>query len=86
MPYIATKNPYKCQHCGFCEEYVACSSKYVGYSDECVGCGACVMVCPENALTLVRRPEEEIKPIYKDERDWMEARAEIRGIDIKRVL
>jgi len=54
--------------------------------NRCVGCGACVNVCPENALTLVRRPDEEIMPLFETERDWMEARADIRGIDINRVL
>lgn len=80
-----------CMACGDCVEkcqFDALELEFVARVDKvrCVGCGACVAVCPENALTLVRRPEDEIMPIYEDERDWMEARAEIRGIDINRVL
>jgi ferredoxin len=80
-----------CMACGDCVEecqFDALELDFVAKVEKtrCVGCGACVNVCPENALTLVRRPEEEIKPIYETERDWMEARAELRGIDINRVL
>jgi ferredoxin len=80
-----------CMACGDCVEecqFDALELDFVAkvQKAKCVGCGACVSVCPEDALTLVRRPEEEILPVYETERDWMEARADIRGIDINRVL
>jgi ferredoxin len=52
----------------------------------CVGCGACVVVCPEHALALVRRPEEDVLPIPANEQAWLAARAEARGLDLARVL
>lgn len=80
-----------CQGCEDCVEscqFEAIEVKFVSRVDKnrCVGCGACVTVCPENALTLIRRPEEEIKPLNETEMDWMEAGAIARGKDIKVVL
>lgn len=52
MRYIAEKNFDKCMQCGFCDE-VACSSRYVGYPEECIGCGACCPACPYEAVKMV---------------------------------
>lgn len=80
-----------CNACGDCVEECEFDALELDFvvkveKTRCVGCGTCVNVCPENALTLVRRPEEEIKPLYETEMEWMEARADNRGIDINRVL
>ena len=47
----------------------------------CVGCGVCVNSCPDQALILVRRPENEIKPVPVSITDWGDQRAQARGID-----
>jgi len=52
----------------------------------CVGCGVCVSACPEHALVLVRRPEEEIKPVPTSLIDWGLQRAQERGIDLTPIL
>lgn len=65
MRYIAIKNPDKCRSCGFCDE-IACSSGYVGYSDECVGCGACCLACPHEAIEMIEKPNGESVSIKLD--------------------
>lgn len=65
MRYVAIKNPDKCRSCGFCDE-IACSSRYVGYSDECVGCGACCLACPHEAIVMIEKPDGESVSIKLD--------------------
>jgi pyruvate formate lyase activating enzyme len=51
--YIANHNLDKCVQCGACRQVVACPG-----SEEriCLGCGACVLLCPNEALELVEDP------------------------------
>ena len=55
MPFIAVHHPEKCHRCGVCSEIVDCPG-----SDEliCIGCGACVLTCPHQALELVEEPRQ----------------------------
>lgn len=80
-----------CNACGACVErcqFNALSMDMVAEVDRvrCVGCGVCTVVCPEGAMSLVRRPEEEIKEIPVTLMDWMEERAQRRGLAIEKVL
>ena len=54
--------------------------------DRCLGCGQCVSVCPVEALNLERRPGGEVPEPPADEKEWMEQRAQERGIDIWEIL
>lgn len=54
--------------------------------DRCVGCGQCVSVCPTEALSLERRPEGEVPEPPANEKEWMDQRAQERGIDIWEIL
>jgi len=38
-------------------------------ADRCIGCGLCVTTCRAEALTLVRRPETEQKPVPDSSED-----------------
>jgi heterodisulfide reductase subunit A-like polyferredoxin len=46
----------------------------------CTGCGVCVIHCSTGALGLVRRPEEEIKPVPQTYADWGAQRIAERGL------
>lgn len=62
MFYVAEKDLDRCRQCGVCDEIAACSSKDVGYEEECIGCGACHLACPNEAIRMKERPKgKEIK-------------------------
>ena len=46
----------------------------------CTGCGLCVITCSTGALGLVRRPEDEIKPIPHTHEEWNALRSAERGM------
>jgi ferredoxin len=49
----------------------------------CVGCGVCGASCPEEALGLVRRPEEEIAPPPANPAEWQRLRLTARGLPLE---
>ena len=66
--YRAAIDPELCTLCGTCEE--RCQIEAVierdGFMEvdtaRCIGCGLCVPTCPENAVTMVRKPVTEVPP------------------------
>ncbi len=79
---------YLCEDClEYCQfDAISINGTLNVKSISCVGCGLCVQACPEEALTLVRRPEEEILQTPVTEQEWMSARAIERGLDMVEVL
>jgi len=80
-----------CGACGLCVERCQFSALTVDLTAQvdafrCVGCGACTIVCPEQALSLVRRPEDEILPPPASSGAWLAERAAARGLDLVKVL
>ncbi|MBS7655525.1 radical SAM protein [Candidatus Bathyarchaeota archaeon] len=64
MFYIAERNFTKCKQCGICSEIVACSAGAIGLSEECIGCKACYLTCPNYAIEMKeksRKKEVKIK-------------------------
>ncbi len=89
--FINTVEEDLCTACGLCVEYcqfdaLSMDGTATVNRTRCVGCGVCVTACPEQALVLVRRPEDEIKPVPVRFKDWENQRAEVRGIDLTPLL
>jgi electron transport complex protein RnfB len=89
--FVNTVDESLCTACGLCLDScqfdaLSLELTVVVNRTHCVGCGVCVSTCPDQALILVRRPEEEVKPVPVSSEDWALQRAEDRGIDLKTLL
>ena len=56
MPYVAEHNPEKCRRCGVCADIVDCPG---AEQETCIGCGSCVLACPNAALELRQENREK---------------------------
>jgi Fe-S-cluster-containing hydrogenase component 2 len=79
-----------CVGCRDCEDrcaFNALAVENIAQVDarRCAGCGLCILACPQDALHLVRRSEEEILVPPQTEEEWRHLRAEARGIDLAAV-
>jgi ferredoxin len=89
--FINTVDETLCNACGLCVEscqFDALTANIVAIVNgtRCVGCGVCISTCPDHALVLVRRPEEEVKPVPVTFVDWSMQRAQERGIDLSSIF
>ena len=89
--FVNFVNEELCIGCESCES--ACQFEALSYSGtakvdavRCVGCGVCVVACPEGALSLVRRPEMEVRMPPVNEESWRGERVKERGINLKAVI
>lgn len=85
-PFVNTVQPEICDGCEACVP--ACPFEVISMDEglaridreRCMGCGVCVLNCAREALVLVRRPPEEIKPIPLTKHDWAQQRLAARGL------
>jgi NAD-dependent dihydropyrimidine dehydrogenase PreA subunit len=90
--YYAQIDEDLCSLCGICAEE-RCQVYAIDEEDDayrvspekCIGCGLCITTCPEEAIRLVRKPAEDIKPRMANEKEWFKERAKQRGIDISKL-
>jgi Fe-S-cluster-containing hydrogenase component 2 len=52
--------------------------------DRCIGCGLCVSTCPNEAIRLVHKGQDQIVQPPVNEDDWLEERGRMRGVDFSR--
>lgn len=83
--FVCTVDETLCSSCENCLSYCQFGALSIDVTAQinsmsCMGCGVCVPSCPSEALVLVRRPEEEIKPIPETPSDWKNQRASFRAI------
>jgi electron transport complex protein RnfB len=90
--FYATVDPEMCTGCETCVERCQFSAPSlrdnISHVDQkrCVGCGLCVMTCPSGAMTLKRKPEDQISPTPRNIKEWAMERAENRGISLEEIL
>jgi len=86
--YYAVIDAEECVSCGVCADercqVFAVEEKDDAYEiikDKCIGCGLCVSTCPSDAISLVRKNQEDIVLPPVDENDWYKRRSQMRGVD-----
>ena len=71
-PFVAQVDTEVCRGCGTCAqrcqmEAIAVYEDFAALDTErCIGCGLCVSTCPSGAVTLVRKPQAEQRPVPAD--------------------
>lgn len=84
--YYAEIDPATCVACGVCADE-RCpvgaidegEESYEVNRERCIGCGVCVVTCPSGALSLQRKPEDEIEVPPDNIVDWTMKKAAVTG-------
>lgn len=66
----AEKDLERCRQCGICKEIVACPSTYIGQMKERIGCGACHLACPNEAINMKDMQQQKEINIKIDEQNY----------------
>lgn len=67
--YYCTCDEERCTGCEICLDRCQVSANYIEDNvvkinrDQCIGCGLCVSVCPEDALQLIKKSDEELSEL-----------------------
>jgi ferredoxin len=86
--YYAQIDPEICDGCGICKDErcqvnaIEEDDAYQIMREKCIGCGLCVSTCPTEAISLIRKSQDETFLPPTNEMDWYDKRALARGVDI----
>jgi len=87
--FVAAIDQEACAACGICadercpmEAITESDGVYAVQPERCIGCGACTTTCPNEAITLLRKPEAEADEPPANIVDWYFKRAANRGVKI----
>ena len=91
--YYAQIDPDLCTQCGICKDE-RCQvfaieegeDTYTVDAKRCIGCGLCISTCPAGAISLIRKPNEQLDETPVDEQDWFVQRGERQGLDMSQYL
>jgi len=82
-PWISKRDPNLCQDCQYCRKWIC---RY----ESCVGCQACHVSCPYDAVKIEERPSWETITIYFDGKPSYQEMVEVyhflRGTGLSTVL
>ncbi len=88
--FVARIDPESCTACAVCAEdrcpmdaIVEQDGGYRVQAERCIGCGVCAPTCPAEAVTLVRRPENERDTPPASMMEVFMQKAVARGIELK---
>ena len=90
--YFARIDSAACERCGTCADercqvgaVVEGEDSYRVLVEKCIGCGLCVQTCPNNAIRLIRKPDQNQVLPPKDLTEWFEERGKNRGVDFSHI-
>lgn len=80
-----------CILCGECVDHcpflaIQLEDRLVIDAVRCAGCGVCNAFCPQNALHLFPRPENELMETPETTEEWRQMRAHARGQNLEDIL
>ena len=64
---IFVRNQKLCQTCRFCKNHISCSAQPQFNSNSCIGCKACFLGCPHNAIQKQTIANQKAIEVFVDE-------------------